>query len=154
VRRVALVGLGKQAALKTAAFDGVGSSLAGLAKSTKCASLGLLLPEGVADGAAVSKVRAFCAVRLRSSNSSGATSSDAGLLQQQLLLQLRFIGSIFHDTGSMYIIGSLLLCRTLMLLQLIILLALHVCIYACLDVCWVFSELIAPGSTRQQHNTG
>jgi Cytosol aminopeptidase family, N-terminal domain len=59
VRRVALVGLGKQAALKTAAFDGVGSSLAGLAKSTKCESLGLLLPEGVAGGAAVSKVRAL-----------------------------------------------------------------------------------------------
>ncbi|CAM9937203.1 unnamed protein product [Scytosiphon promiscuus] len=52
VKRVAVLGLGKEedASLKASALEAIGSQLAELAKSSKCKSMGIVLPEGCAEG--------------------------------------------------------------------------------------------------------
>ena len=60
MKRIALVGLGKQDKLKRSSLDAVGAAIATLAKSAKSQTLAVLLPEGAADGAAVSKVSSAC----------------------------------------------------------------------------------------------
>ncbi|CAM9663960.1 unnamed protein product [Pylaiella littoralis] len=54
VKRVAVVGLGKKedAALTPSALEAIGSQLAALAKSSKCKSMAIVLPEGCGEGSA------------------------------------------------------------------------------------------------------